>query len=108
MLDILKKIKSKLKVGENFYLEDQLNILEEKKFYESLYHSTNVNPKNFKISPFFNPEHVIALSKEENKSCKRLANKKNVQMRSKPLTITKPWAMMVCQLNSSASFGLIF
>lgn len=73
-----------------------------------LYCSTNINPKNFKISPFFNPEHVTALSKEENKSCKGLVNEKNVQKRSKTSTITKPWAMMVCQLNSWFSWADIF
>jgi len=59
------KTVSKLKVGENSYIEDQFEILEEeKKFYESLYRSTHVNPKNFKSSPFFNPENVTALSEE--------------------------------------------
>ena len=36
-------------VGENYYIEDQFEILEEeKRFYELLYRSTNINPKNFK------------------------------------------------------------
>ena len=69
------KTVSKLKVGENYYIEDQFEILEEeKKFYESLYRSTNINPKNFKNSPFFNPENVTALSEEEKKSCEGLVN----------------------------------
>lgn len=43
----------KLKVGENCYIEDQFEILEEeKKFYKSLYRSTNTNPENFKNLPF--------------------------------------------------------
>ena len=53
------KTVSKLKVGDNCYIEDQFDILEEeKKFYESLYRSTNINPENFKNSPFFMPENV--------------------------------------------------
>ena len=60
---------TKLKVGQNCYIEDQFEILEEKKFYESLYCSTNTNPEIFKNSPFFNPENVSALSEEEKKSC---------------------------------------
>ena len=69
------KTVSKLKVGENCYIEDQFEILkEEKKFCESLYRSTKINPKIFKKSPFFNPENVTALSKEENKSCEGLVN----------------------------------
>jgi len=53
------KTVSKLKVGENCYTEDQFKILEEKKkFYESVYHSTNINPKIFKNLPFFNPENA--------------------------------------------------
>ena len=52
-----------LKVGEKCYIEDQFEILEEeKKFYESLYRSTNINPKHFKNSPYFNPENVSVLS----------------------------------------------
>ena len=58
--------------------------------------------------PFFHPENVTALSKEEKKSCEGLVNVKNVQMRSKILKITKPQALMVCQLNSTVSFGLTF
>ena len=91
------KTVSKLKVGENCYIEDQFEILEEeKKFYESLYRSTNIDPKNFKNSPFFNPENVTALSEEEKKSC---------EMGSRTSTIIKPRALMVCQLNSTDSFG---
>ena len=38
----------KLKVGGNTYIEDQFEISEEEKeFYESLYRSRNINPKNF-------------------------------------------------------------
>ena len=69
------KIVSKLKVGENCYIEDQFDILEEeKKFYESLYPSTIINPENFKNSPFFIPENVTALSEEEKNSCEGLVN----------------------------------
>ena len=69
------KTVSKLKVGENCYIEDQFEILkEEKMFYESLYSSTNINHKNFKNSPIFNPENVTALSEEEKKSCEGLVN----------------------------------
>ena len=44
-----------VKVGDNWYIEDQsVDILEgEKKFYESLYHSTNINPENFKKTCLF-------------------------------------------------------
>ena len=46
------KTVSKLKVGGDSYKKDQFEILdEEKKFYESLYRSSNINPKNFKNSP---------------------------------------------------------
>ena len=80
------KTVSKLKVGENCYIEDQFEILQkEKKFYESLYRSTSIDPKNFKNSPFFNPENVTALSEEEKKSC---------EMGSRTSTIIKPWALM--------------
>ena len=47
------KTVSKLKVGENCFKEDQFEILEEeKKFYDSLYRSTNINPEKFINSPF--------------------------------------------------------
>ena len=47
------KTVSKFKVEENCYTEDQFEILEEeKRFYESLYCSTNINPEKFKNSPF--------------------------------------------------------
>ena len=64
------KTVSKLKVGENCYTEDQFEILEEeeKKFYESLYRSTNINPEKFKNSPFFVSENVTALIEEEKNS----------------------------------------
>lgn len=69
------KTVSKLKVGENCYTEDQFEILEEeKKFYESLYCSTNINPEKFKNSPFFISENVTALSEEEKSSCEGLVN----------------------------------
>ena len=69
------KTVSKLKVGENCYIDDQVEILkEEKNFYESLYRSTRINPKIFKKSPFLNPENVTALSEEEKKCCEGLVN----------------------------------
>ena len=69
------KTVSKLKVGDNCYIEDQFEILkEEKKFYESLYRSTKINPNSFKNSPFFNSENVTTLSEEEKKSCEGLIN----------------------------------
>ena len=44
---------TKIKVGEDSYIEDQFEILEEQKnFYESLYRSSNINSKNFENSPF--------------------------------------------------------
>ena len=64
------KTVSKLKVGKHSYIEDQFKILEEeKKFYESLYCSNNINDNKFKNSPFFNPENVTALTEEERKAC---------------------------------------
>ena len=74
----------------------------EKTFYESLYRSTNINPKNFKNSPSFNPKNVTALSEEGNKSCEK---QKNALMRSRTSTITKPRALMACQPNSTDSFS---
>ena len=69
------KTVSKLKVGGDSYIGDQFEILEvEKKFYDSLYCSSNINTKKFKNSPFFNPENVTALSEEEKKSCEGLVN----------------------------------
>ena len=69
------KTVSKLKVGDNCYIEDQFEILkEEKKFYESFYRSTKINPNSFKNSPFFNSENVTTLSEEEKKSCEGLIN----------------------------------
>ena len=74
------KTVSKLKVGDNCYIEDQFDILEEeKKFYESLYRSTNINPENFKNSPFFIPENVTALSEEEKNSCEGLVKVEECQ-----------------------------
>ena len=69
------KTVSKLKVGENSYIEDQFEILEEEKnFYELLYRSNNINCKKFKNSPFLNPENVTALSEEEKETCEGLVN----------------------------------
>ena len=66
---------TKIKVGEDSYIEDQFEILEEQKnFYESLYHSSNINSKNFENSPFFIPENVTELTEEEMKSCEGLIN----------------------------------
>jgi len=97
------KTVSKLKIGDDCCIEDHFEVLEEeKKFYESLYCSTNINPKIFKKSSFFNPENVSALSEEEKKSCELVV----AQMRSRILTVTKPRRLMVCQLNFTDSFGL--
>ena len=47
------KTVSKLKVGDNCYIEDQFEILKEEiKIYESLYCSTKINPNSVKNSPF--------------------------------------------------------
>ena len=44
---------TKLKVGEDSYIEEQSEILQVQNiFYESLYRSTEVNPQNFENSPF--------------------------------------------------------
>ena len=66
---------TKIKVGEDSYIEDQFEILEEQKnFYESLYRSSNINSKHFGNSPFFSPENVTTLTEEEMKSCEGLIN----------------------------------
>ena len=41
-------------------------------FQKCLYRSTNINPENFKNSPFFIPENVTALSEEEKNPCEGL------------------------------------
>ena len=84
------KTVSKLKVGENYYIEDQFEILEDKKFHEALYPSTNINPKNFKNSPFFNPENVTALSEEEKKSREGLVNEEECTNALKDFNNNKP------------------
>ena len=97
---------SKLKVGGDSYIEDQFEILEEgKKFYESLYSSSNINPKNFKNSPFFNPENVTALSEEEKKSREGLVNVEECSNALKDFKKTKPRELMACQLNSTVSLA---
>ena len=66
---------TKIKAGEDSYIEDQFEILQEQKnFYESLYRSSNINSKNFENSPFFNPENVSTLTEEEIKYCEGLIN----------------------------------
>ena len=64
---------TKLKLGENKYTKDQFEILqEEKRFYESLYRSQNIDNSTFLASTFFNPENVPPLSQEEKESCEGL------------------------------------
>ena len=66
---------TKIKAGEDSYIEDQFEIFQEQKnFYESLYRSSNINSKNFENSPFFNPENVTTLTEEEIKYCEGLIN----------------------------------
>ena len=103
------KTVSKLKVGEDSYIDDQFEILEaEKVFYELLFRSSNTNTKNLENSQFFNPENVTALGEDEKKSCEGLINKEECAKRSKTSVTTKPRAPMVCLLSSTVSFGLIF
>ena len=72
---------TKIKVGEDSYIEDQFEILEEQKnFYESLYRSSNINSKNFGNSPFLNPENVSTLTEEERKSCEGRMHKRTYRL----------------------------
>ena len=68
-----RKTVTKLKLGENKYTKNQFEILqEEKRFYESLYKSQNIDNSIFLASTFFNPENVSPLSQEEKESCEGL------------------------------------
>ena len=86
------KTVSKLKVGENYYTGDQFGILKgEKKFYESLYRSSNINLEKFKNSPFFISENVTALSEEEKSSCEILVNEEECTNALKGFDNKNPW-----------------
>ena len=83
------KTVSKLKVGENCYTEEQFEILEEeKKFYESLYRSTNINPEKFKKFAFFISENVTALSEAVRSSCGGVVNEEECTNALKVFCIT--------------------
>jgi len=60
----------------------------------------------FKNASFFSPGNVSALSEEDKKSFEGVVTEKECTMRSRILTVTKPRELMVCQLNSSDSFGM--
>ena len=68
-----RKTVTKLKLSENKYTKDQFEILqEEKRFYESLYKSQNIDDNTFLTSKFFNPENISSLSQEEKNACEGL------------------------------------
>ena len=61
-----QKSVTKLKLKDDTYSYDQLDILqEEKQFYESLYTSKNVDAEKFAHSPFFKPDNITPLSQED-------------------------------------------
>ena len=63
----------KIKLSENKYTKDQFEILqEEKRSYESLYKSQNIDDNTFLTSKFFNPENISSLSQEEKNACEGL------------------------------------
>ena len=80
---ILIKTVSKLKVGENSYI-DQFEILEKKKVLWVTIPLHQYQSQNFQKFAFFNPENVTALREEETKRnlVKDERTTKNVQMRS--------------------------
>ena len=69
----IRKTVTKLKIGDNKYVNDQFAILEEeKRFYESLYKSQNIDNDTFLESPFFKPQNITPLTQEEMESCEGL------------------------------------
>lgn len=61
---------TKLKLKDDTYTYDQLDILqEEKQFYESLYTSKNVEAEKFSHSSFFKPDNITPLSQEDKLAC---------------------------------------
>lgn len=64
---------TKLKLGYNKYTFDQFEILrEEKRFYEALYCSRNVEDSNVLETSFFNTENVSPLTQNDLLSCEGL------------------------------------
>ena len=60
-----RKTVTKLKIGDNKYVNDQFVILEEeKRFYEALYKSQSIDNDTFLASPFFKTQN-ITLTQEE-------------------------------------------
>ena len=68
-----RKTVTKLEIGDNKYVNDQFAILEEeKRFYESLYKSQNIDNDTFLESPFLKPQNITPLTQEEMESCEGL------------------------------------
>ena len=65
-----KKTIDKLKVGDNAYIYNQFDILEEqKKFYESIYQSREGDERNSQGANFLKAENVTPLSQDDQKLC---------------------------------------
>ena len=68
-----RKTVTKLKIGDNKYVNDQIAILEEeKRFYEALYKSQSIDSDTFLTSPFFKEQNITPLTQEEIESCEGL------------------------------------
>ena len=62
----IRKTVTKLKIGDNKYVNDQFAILEEEKcFYESLYKSQNIDNDTFLESPFLKTQNITPLTQEK-------------------------------------------
>ena len=68
-----RKTVTKLKIGDNKYVNDQFAILEEeKRLYEALYTSQSIDNDTFLASPFFKTQNITPLTQEEMESCEGL------------------------------------
>ena len=70
-----RKAVTKLKVGNDKYTFDQFEILEEeKRFYETLYRSENIDEQSLSGSTFFKSENISPLKEEEIQMCEGLVS----------------------------------
>ena len=70
-----RKAVTKLKVGNDKYTFDQFEILEEeKRFYETLYKSENIDEQSLSGSTFFKSENISPLKEEEIQMCEGLVS----------------------------------
>ena len=67
-----RKTITKLKIGDNKYVNDQFAILEEKRFYKALYKSQSIDSDTFLTLPFFKTQNITPLTQEEMESCEGL------------------------------------